>query len=150
MNINLDGSTGAWLWLAGGILLCAAETFAPGLFLIWLGLAAIVTGLVYFVLPPLGFDWTLLLFCALAVISVLIGRRIYGSAVKASPIPFLNRRAEGLVGRVFVLDEPIREGRGRVRVEDSVWRVKGPDLEAGESVKVTGVEGGVLLIVAPV
>src|SRR6185312_6454528 len=105
MNFELYGGIEPWIWLAGGILLCAAETFAPGLFFIWLGLAAIATGMVTF-LVALNFEWTVLLFCALAVLSVLIGRRFYGAVAKSGAVPFLNRRAESLVGRTFVLDEP--------------------------------------------
>jgi len=133
-----------WLWLIGGVLLGAAEALAPGVFLIWIGLAAVATGLLGFVLP-LGLEWSLVAFCGFAVIAVLLGKAIYGSRQVASDRPFLNRRAEALIGRLFMLEEPITQGMGRVRVDDSVWRVSGPDLPAGACVRVVAVERAVIL-----
>jgi membrane protein implicated in regulation of membrane protease activity len=133
-----------WGWIIAGILLCAAEMMAPGMFLLWIGLAAIATGLTVFVIP-LGFEWRLIAFCAYAIISVLIGRKVYGASQKVGDKPFLNRRAENLVGRTFPLADAISNGEGRIRVNDSVWRVRGPDLPAGQTVKVTGVEDSVTL-----
>lgn len=138
----------SWLWLVAGVLLGAAEALAPGVFLIWLGIAAIGTGLVGFLLP-LTFEWSLLVFCAFSALSVLAGRRFYGSREVTSDRPFLNRRAEALIGRVFVLHEAIEHGMGRARVDDSIWRVAGPDLPAGSRVRVVAVEGAVLLRVEP-
>ena len=101
-----------WYWLIGGVLLCAAEAMAPGMFLLWLGVAAIATGLLLIAID-LSFAWQLLAFGALAVAAVLIGRRFYGSSERESDQPFLNRRAEALVGRTFVLAQPIKAGEGR-------------------------------------
>lgn len=133
-----------WVWLTAGVLTCAAEAFAPGVFLLWIGLAAIATGLTSFLLP-LGGAMALILFGVYAVICVLIGRRFYGARDIASDRPNLNRRADSLVGRVLTLEEAIAQGEGRARVNDSLWRVRGPDLPKGARVKVTSVEGGVTL-----
>jgi membrane protein implicated in regulation of membrane protease activity len=137
-----------WIWLTGGLLLCAAEALAPGLFLLWIGLAAMATGLLV-MLVPLAFAWVLMSFGGFAIVLVLIGRAVYGSRGAKSDHPFLNNRAEALVGQEFVLREPISEGAGHIRVADSIWRVEGPDLRAGSRVKVTGVAKGVLLRVEP-
>ena len=91
----------------------------------------------------------LMSFGGFAVISVLIGRLVYGSRGGRDSLPFLNRRAEALIGHEFVLNEPIQAGFGNIRVEDSIWRVAGPDLPAGSRVTVIGVEKGVLLRVEP-
>lgn len=143
--MNLDG-LGPWAWLVAGIMLCAAETLAPGMFLLWIGLAAMATGLLLFV-APLGLAWSLMVFGALAIVSVLLGRRFYGSQEKESDRPFLNKRADALIGRDYILDQPIKSGEGRIRVHDSVWRVRGRDMPAGTKVKVIGVEDGVVLTV---
>ncbi|MFN3891689.1 MAG: NfeD family protein [Beijerinckiaceae bacterium] len=135
-----------WYWLVGGVLLCAAEAFAPGMFLLWFGVAAIATGLVLSV-ADIGLAWSLLLFGALAVAAVLAGRKFYGSAVKESDQPFLNRRAEAMVGRTYVLSLPIRGGEGRLIVNDTQWRLRGPDLPAGAKVRVTRVEEATFLVV---
>ncbi len=137
-------ATGPWAWLIFGVLLCVAEMFAPGVFLLWIGLAALATGLLVFVLP-LGFAWTLMAFGVLSVVSVLLGRKVYGSRETGSDKPFLNRRADALIGREYVLDHAIKAGEGRVRVNDSVWRARGADMPAGTKVRVTGVEDGVVL-----
>lgn len=134
----------AWIWLSAGLLLCAAEALAPGIFLLWIGLAALATGLLLMAVP-LAFAETLVSFGVLAIILVMVGRLVYGARGGKSDGAFLNRRAEALVGREFVLHEPIVEGAGHIRVGDSIWRVAGPDLPAGSRVRVTGVEDGVLL-----
>jgi hypothetical protein len=138
----------SWIWLAGGILLCAAEALAPGVFLIWIGVAAAATGLVLFA-APLAFEWQLLLFAALVGLAVASGRRIYLRAARPKDQPFLNRRAEGLAGRLVVLIDPIENGAGQARIDDTIWRVSGPDMPAGARVRVTGVAGAGLLRVEP-
>ncbi|WP_158812678.1 NfeD family protein [Methylocapsa sp. S129] len=136
------------VWLVAGFILCAAETIAPGAFLIWIGAAALILGAVEFVWP-LEFTAQLFLFAALVVVLVIIGRRVYGSLDRRSaPQPL--SRAHGLVGKEFFLDQPIERGFGNIRVDDSVWRVTGEDMGAGAKVRVTGVEEGSLLRVAKV
>jgi inner membrane protein len=135
-----------WYWLIGGVLLCAAEALAPGLFLLWLGVAAIATGLLL-VAFNLSFAWSLMMFGALAVAAVLIGRKFYGSVEKDSDQPFLNRRAEAMIGRTFVLAQPIKAGEGQLIISDTHWRVRGPDMPAGVKVRVTAVEEATFLVV---
>jgi membrane protein implicated in regulation of membrane protease activity len=137
-----------WIWLAAGLLLCAAETFLPGVFLLWIGLAAVSTGALAF-LVPMSAATSLIVLAGLAFVYTLIGRRVYGALEKTGKAPFLNRRAEALIGRHFVLDQAIVNGSGRIRVDDSIWRVTGADQPAGAKVVVRGVEGGVLLRVEP-
>ena len=135
-----------WYWLIGGILLCAAEAVAPGLFLLWLGVAAIATGVLLAVLD-LSFAWSLIIFGGLSVGAVLAGRKFYGSVERESDQPFLNRRAEGMIGRSFVLAQPIKAGEGRLIINDTQWRLRGPDMPAGTKVRVTSVEDATFLIV---
>ena len=133
----------ALFWLIGGLVLCAAETLAPGAFLIWIGAAAAIVGAIaYFVVIDLTTQ--LLLFGALVVTLVLIGRKVYGP-LDAGPGPLPQSRAHAMVGNDFYLDEPIVRGYGRIRVGDSSWRVKGDDCPAGAKVKVVAVEEGSLL-----
>jgi membrane protein implicated in regulation of membrane protease activity len=135
-----------WLWLVGGIILCTAETLAPGIFLLWIGLAAIATGLTQFFLP-LNWEAAVVLFAFLAVALALLGRTISGAAERRAAEPFLNRPADALVGREFVLEKPISQGFGSIRVGDTIWRVRGTDQPRGARVRVKQVEGDVLLIV---
>ena len=137
--------TAGWVWLVGGVLLCAAEIAAPGAFLLWIGLAAIATGLLAFLAdPPLV--WSLIAFSVFALGFVLIGRRLYGAEEETGQA--LNQRVRGLVGQSFSLDQPIENGTGRIRIGDSLWRVKGADAPAGARIRVTGVaEDGMTLTV---
>jgi inner membrane protein len=135
-------------WLFAGLILCAAETLAPGAFLIWIGAAALAMGGVLMVVA-LGGTAQMLLFAALVVALVLVGRRVYGSLEKRSP-PNPPGRAEALVGQEFFLDSAITRGFGAIRVNDSIWRVSGDDLAAGAKVRVTGVADGGTLRVAKV
>jgi membrane protein implicated in regulation of membrane protease activity len=133
----------ALFWLIGGLIICAAETLAPGAFLIWIGAAAAIVGAIaYFVV--LDLTTQLLLFGALVVALVLVGRKVYGS-LDAGPGPLPQSRAHAMVGSDFYLDEPIVRGYGRIRVGDSSWRVKGADCPAGAKVRVVAVEEGSLL-----
>jgi membrane protein implicated in regulation of membrane protease activity len=133
-------------WLVVGFLLCAAETLAPGAFLIWIGAAMLIVGVVEF-FWPLEITAQLFLFAALVVVLVIVGRRVYGSLDQRSPSQPLGR-AESLVGKEFFLDQPIVRGFGNIRVGDSIWRVAGEDMGAGAKVRVTGVEDGSLLRVS--
>ncbi len=135
-----------WIWFVLGGVLLVAELFAPGAFLVWLGLAAFATGLIAFV-GGIGWQSEVVAFAALAVLAVILGRRFSPRPGQSSDRPFLNRRAESYVGRAFTLDQPIVGGIGRVRIDDTVWRVEGPDLSAGRDVRVVAVDGATLRVV---
>jgi hypothetical protein len=128
------------VWLVAGLAVCAAETFVPGAFLIWIGLAAVAVGVVEF-LVAVALTPALLLFAALVVVFVFIGRRVYGSLDSGAPQLPLSR-AHALIGKEFYLDEAIERGYGRMRVGDSLWRVAGDDLPKGAKVRVVAVEDG--------
>jgi inner membrane protein len=133
----------ALAWLVGGLALCAAETLTPGAFLIWIGAAAALVGAIAYAVA-LDFTQQVLLFGALIIVLVLIGRRVYGS-FDASPGALPQSRAHAMVGSDFYLDEAIARGYGRIRVGDSSWRVAGPDSPAGARVRVVAIEDGSLL-----
>ncbi|MFG1464039.1 NfeD family protein [Xanthobacter sp. DSM 24535] len=134
-----------WAWFVIGGLLLLAEVFLPGVFLLWLGLAAIATGGVALVMA-LSWQAQVVIFAILALVAVLAARQIAPKPDKASDRPFLNRRADGYVGRVFTLEHAIHEGIGRVRIDDTIWRVEGPDLPVGARVKVVAADGPVLRV----
>jgi len=135
---------GLWSWWILGLVLLAAELALPGVFLIWIGAAAIVVGVLSLLLWDAAL-WTwqiqLLLFGVLAIVFAIAGRRFYASRGETSDEPLLNRRSESLIGRTATLHEPIAEGRGRIRLDDTWWSVMGPDLPAGTRVKVVAASG---------
>lgn len=135
---------GPWSWWILGVVLLCAELAAPGVFLIWIGAAAIVVGVLSLALWDTTFwSWhvQLLLFALLSGAFALAGRRFYASRNQATDEPNLNRRGESLIGRTATLHEPISEGRGRIRLDDTWWTVMGPDLPAGTQVKVVAASG---------
>ena len=139
----------ATLWLAAALAFGVAELLAPGVFLIFLALAAGITGATVLAMPALPLAAQLGSFGAWSAVAVLIGRHWYGEPREGAGDPLLNDRAARLVGETVTVAEPIVHGRGRVVVGDSVWLARGPELPTGERVSVIAVDGAVL-IVAPV
>ncbi|WP_291654158.1 NfeD family protein [Bosea sp. (in: a-proteobacteria)] len=137
---------GGWSWAILGLVLIGGEMLAPGVFLIWLGLAALLTGAVVG-LFDIGWQAAMLVFALLAGACVLAGRlltRRRGEEPDAAT--GLNDRGRQLIGRVFRLEATMMGGEGRVRVGDSSWRVVGPELLAGTEIKVVRVEGSTLVV----
>ena len=139
---------GTWNRLIFGIVLMALELMAPGVFLFWLGVAALLVGLLSFALHP-SWQVQILMFAVFAAAAVPLWRRLArsGTAVSKSN-PFLNRRADALVGRVFTLEKPIIDGSGTVRIDDTIWRVAGPDTPAGSRVRIVQADGASLTVAA--
>ena len=54
-----------WVWLAIGLVLAAAEMLVPGVFLIWMAGAALITGILTFFLP-IGLPLQIAIFAVLA------------------------------------------------------------------------------------
>jgi Membrane protein implicated in regulation of membrane protease activity len=149
MIAGLLGSLGPWAWIVLGLVLAVIELLAPGVFFIWLALAALATGLLDAVF---GLSWQAasLLFAVLCVVMVLVGRAIMRPLLQQDTgADHLNQRGQALVGRVFVLETPIKDGEGRIRVDDSSWRVTGADRFAGAKVRVVRVEGSTLVVDDP-
>ena len=133
-----------WHWLSLGVALILVEVIAPGIFLLWIGLAALATGLAAFLLPGLGWEAQALIFAVLSVASAALGRLVYRRLALAAGDPLLNRRGQGLVGSVHSLSTAIVGGRGRLKVGDASWLVAGPDLPAGTRVRVVAAKGTLL------
>jgi membrane protein implicated in regulation of membrane protease activity len=137
---------GSWNWFILAALLLLIETLAPGMFMLWLGLSAILVGIIS---SAVVWSWQaqLIAFAVFAVASVPAWRHFARQVEKPAASPFLNRRAEGYVGRVFTLDKPIIGGIGAVRIDDTIWRVVGPDCPAGSRVRVARADGANLSVV---
>jgi inner membrane protein len=145
---EMFSTLGTWNWLVFGIVLMALELAAPGVFLFWLGLAALLVGLLSFVIHP-SWQAQILMFAVFAAAAVPLWRRIARSNNSVSKSnPFLNKRADALIGRVFTLEKPIIDGAGTVRIDDTVWRVAGPDTPAGNRVKIVQADGASLTVAA--
>lgn len=149
MIARLVSELGAWNWMALGFALLAAEIVVPGVFLVWFGLAAITTGLLSLAL----WDWWLwgwqtqtIVFLLLSLVIAVAGQRIIRARERPTDQPLLNQRAAQMVGRTATLEEAIRDGHGRVRIGDTLWRVTGPDAEPGTRVRVVGARDSDLIV----
>lgn len=143
----MDWMASDWFWWGLALALFAAEALLPGTFMLWLGFAAIGTGIIHFVAPGLEPATQWIVFGLLGLVSVGLGwawRRRHPST--PSEQPMLNRRAEQLVGRVFPLHAAIVDGIGRVKAGDAFWAVQGEDLPVGTRVRVVAVDGTVLKV----
>lgn len=134
------------IWAALSVALFAAEALAPGAFMLWMGFAATVVFLVVWAIEGMTVLAQIILFVVLSFVSIQIYRTWFRKRARPSDQPLLNRRAEQLIGRVFVLDLPIMEGHGRVRVGDAFWDVSGADLPVGVQVRVVAVDGMTLKV----
>lgn len=146
--LALIAEYGAWSWIVGGLILLALELLVPGGVLVWLGVSAIIVGLAS-LMQPIGWPVQWLLYGVLSIVSLLVWIRISRKRRDlTTDKPHLNQRASTLVGRQGALKDAISGGEGRMIVGDSIWRVRGPDLPKGESVRITGSDGAVLLVEA--
>jgi len=134
-------------WIAAGILLII-ELSVPTFFFMWMGIAAVLVGLMLLVVPGMPLELQLVMFVVLSLVTIILWRRYREKNRPASDHPLLNQRGQQYVGRVFTLDEAIVNGTGKVSVDDSTWRVKGLDMPVGNKVKVVGTEGVVLVVEA--
>jgi membrane protein implicated in regulation of membrane protease activity len=141
--LTLIASLGVWDWFVAGGLLLVLEVVAPGVFMLWLGLAALLVGII-----SLFVEWSwqaqFIAFAAFSVAAIPLWRRLAHQVERATDQPFLNRRNEGFVGRIFTLEKPIVDGTGTMGIDDTVWRITGADVPAGSRVKVTRVDGTAL------
>jgi inner membrane protein len=139
-------SLGFWDWFILAAVLLLLEVMAPGTFMLWLGLSAFLVGLISFAI-----DWTwqyqCVAFAVFAIAAIPLWRRIGGRARAPTDQPFLNRRADAFIGRVFTLEKPIVDGSGTIGIGDTVWRISGPDSPAGSRIKVAAVDGATLSVV---
>ena len=139
---------GTWNWLIFGFILMALELAAPGVFLFWLGLSALLVGLLSFLIQP-SWQTQLLMFAVFSVAAVPLWRRFAFTSRSASTSnPFLNKRTDAMVGREFTLEKPIINGTGTVRIDDTIWRVAGPDAPAGSRVRIVQADGASLTVAA--
>lgn len=136
-----------WFWIGLALLLIIFDILlGASFFLLWLGISAALVGAVVWIFSTLAWQYQIFIFACAASIS-MIGWHFY---LKKYPTktdrPTLNRRAEQYLGRTVSLTEPIVNGYGKIRLDDSTWRVEGKDLPAGTLVQIIGVDGVVLKV----
>ncbi|MCB1418291.1 MAG: NfeD family protein [Notoacmeibacter sp.] len=142
---------GPWNWMVLGLILLGFEILVPGIFLLWIGIAALIVGTLSLMLWDTAvWSWQvqMVLFVILSLVSAWLGKRVMDRHTTDSDEPLLNQRAAQLVGRTATLEEPVENGHGRVRIGDTMWRVTGSDMPSGTRVRVISAEANVLGIEA--
>ena len=141
----MGGLEPGWVWAIAGILLLIAEIIAPGFFLMFVGAAAIATGL-FTLLFDLSLAPQLALFAIYAVLAVMIGKRWYGEPAGDDQRHAINEPAKRLIGKTVTVVTDVDDHTGRVRVGDGEWSARGGPAAAGERVTVTGIDGNCLIV----
>jgi len=136
---------GAWNWFILGALLFMLETFLPGVHFLWFGIAAVIVGALA-LLTGITWPWQIIAFGVLAIATVFWVRRYVRPDMARSDLPNLNERSQQYVGRSLIVEQAIQNGRGKVRVGDTLWQAEGPDLPVGTWVKVTAARGTILVV----
>ncbi len=141
--INIDNW---WIWWSLALLLVILEIFSPGAFFIWLGIAAAVTGIINMLFPTWGWQYHVLLFALLTLVSMIVWHKYSLRHPLKTDEPLLNQRSAQYIGRTFTLKEGIQDGQGRIHVDDSYWKIHGADCTPGSKVKVVDAKGVILYV----
>ncbi|SNZ18969.1 NfeD family protein [Cohaesibacter gelatinilyticus] len=146
MILTIYEGLGGWFWMLLGLILLILEILAPGVIFLWLGVAAMFVGVADLIFQ-ISWQTELMAFGFLALILVFVGRMLMNRFRKLeTDRPMLNERSKALIGKEFSLDEAIVDGRGRIKVLDSYWRVSGPDCDVGGKVRVVNADGASLQV----
>lgn len=135
-----------WHWLIFAALLLILEVTVPGAFFLWMSISAGIVGIIALIFPGLGWQIELLIFALLAVVSAITWRLYLKRNPVVSDQPKLNRRGEQYVGRILTLKEGIVNGQGKIKVDDSTWKIEGEDCPAGTRIKIVGVDNVILQV----
>ena len=135
-----------WGWLIVGLVLLGLELLAPLTYFLWLGVSALVTSVMIYLMPETTWQMQFLIFSGLSIISIVLSRKYLVNKQTETDVPNLNRRGQQYVGRVFTLSEDIEQGTGKIRVDDTYWSVTGPPLPKGTEVRVIGADGAVFAV----
>lgn len=136
-----------WHWLVMAVVLVVLEVFMPSAFFLWFGVSAGIVGLLLWMMPGMSWEVQIIIFSILSISSIVAWRMYLKKSPTETDHPKLNRRGEQYVGRVFTLEQGIENGTGKIRVDDTNWKIIGEDLPVGAKVRVTGVEGTVLTVI---
>jgi membrane protein implicated in regulation of membrane protease activity len=130
-----------WYWWVIALVFLVVEILAPGFFFLWMAISGFVTGALVLLIPVINMDVQVLVFSLLSVVTIILWK-FYGKKYSiTSDHPLLNKRGNQYIGRVFSLYEPIKNGEGKIKVDDSIWKVHGEDCDITTRVKVIAVRG---------
>ena len=143
--VSFLSGLGPWNWLILALLLYGLETIVPGVHFVWFATAAMVVGMIVFA-TGITWPWQLIIFSFIAIGTLFAVKKFARSDAQVSDLPDLNVRGAQYIGREFVVAEPIKGGRGRIRVGDTLWQAEGADAPEGARVRVKSVNDAVLVV----
>ncbi|VAX00709.1 hypothetical protein MNBD_GAMMA22-2846 [hydrothermal vent metagenome] len=135
-----------WHWWILAVALIILEVFAPGAIFMWMGIAAAIVGFILMLFPDISWQVQFFIFSLLSIASIVVWYFYSKKNPTKTAQPTLNKRGHQYVGRSFTLDEDIINNVGKIKVDDSTWKVEGDNCEAGTKVNVVGVDGVVLKV----
>jgi membrane protein implicated in regulation of membrane protease activity len=143
---QLSDQLSHWHWWSLAVLLIILEIFSPAAFFLWLGIAAAVTGLITLIAPDMHWAIQLVVFSVFSIVAVWLGRAWFQHNPIKTDQPFLNQSNEEFVGKIYVVEQAISNGSGRIKVGDSSWKAAGEDAAIGDKVQVVSVSATVLMV----
>lgn len=143
MLLEIIQDLGAWTWAILGVLLLVAELLVPGVFMLWLGVAALAVA-VLTIWNDIPWQMQIVLFGVFSIAFVFASRTFLKKKEDETDSPNLNKRGASIVGRTFTLDTPASGGFAQVRIDDTVWRVALDDAPAGSRIEIVSVDGAIL------
>lgn len=139
-----------WNWFVLALVLVILEIVVAGTFFLWMGISAAVVGMMLFLFPQMNWQSQLTLFAIFSILSIILSRIWLSKKSTMESQNTLNRRGTQYIGRAFTLNDPIVNGVGRINVDDTIWRISGPDLPAGTKIIVEGLDGTILKVKADI
>ena len=141
----LEGLT-YWQWGILAIVLVVMEVLLPGVIFLWVGIGAGITGVILLIVPEVSWQIQFVCFALLSIISGVAGRMWVARNPIKTDHPNLNQRGRQHIDRVVPLSEPIVNGFGFVQIGDTRWKIKGPDTQAGQSIRIVETDGATLIV----
>jgi membrane protein implicated in regulation of membrane protease activity len=132
-----------WYWWVLAVVCLVIEILVPAFFFLWMSVAGLITGIIAWLIPSISTDVQILIFSVLTIITITAWRIFGKKYVIETDQPLLNRRGSQYVGRVFNLHEAIENGEGKIKVDDTIWKVHGEDCDIHSKVKVIASRGTV-------
>ncbi len=135
-----------WHWWILGVGLVILEIFAPGAIFLWMGIAAGIVGFILMLFPELTWQIQFVFFAVLSIASIVVWHYYLKKSPTETDQPTLNKRGHQYIGRIFTLEDAIENNVGKIKVDDSTWKIEGENCEAGTQIKVVDVDGVVLRV----
>lgn len=131
-----------WHWWGLSLLFLVVEVLVSSFFFLWLSAAAFITGVIIWLFVMTTNTQTFI-FSVLSIVALVLWKIIGKKSLKKTDHPLLNKRGQQYIDRTFYLYEAIENGQGKIKVDDSIWKVHGEDCAIGSKVRVMAVRGTV-------